>query len=111
MMALADMANEKAVLAEMAVRMEDSQIVGADIAQISIDKIVLHDLDLPQRGALGSIFTWTSSDESVITADGKVTRPAQDTNAHPDGDGSLRRSDADPRIQRDRPRQACSWRR
>ncbi len=79
MMALADMANEKAVLAEMAVRMEDSQIVSADIAQISIDKIVLHDLDLPQRGALGSVFTWTSSAEDVIAADGKVTRPAQDT--------------------------------
>ena len=37
MMALADMTNGKAVLAEMAVRLDDSQIViGADIAQITL---------------------------------------------------------------------------
>ena len=78
MMALADMTNGKAVLADMAVRLDDSEIVGADIAQITLDKIVLRDLNLPLRGALGSTFTWASSDESVIAADGKVTRPEQD---------------------------------
>ena len=38
MMALADMTNGKAVLADMAVRLDDSEIVGADIAQFSLPK-------------------------------------------------------------------------
>ena len=34
------------------------------------------DLNLPGRGSAGSAITWSSSNENVITKEGKVTRPA-----------------------------------
>lgn len=37
--------------------------------------IVTEDINLPTQGKNGSAITWTSSDESHITTDGKVTRP------------------------------------
>ena len=39
---------------------------------------VREDLVLPIAGELGSTITWTSSDENVIAADGKVNRPIGD---------------------------------
>ncbi len=77
-MALADIwqTNEKAVLAGWQYGWK-TQIASADIAQIGIDKIVL---DLPQRGALGSVFTCFLSREDVRPrAARQLTRPAQDT--------------------------------
>lgn len=37
---------------------------------------VTEDLNLPGRGSAGSAITWSSSNENVITKEGKVTRPA-----------------------------------
>ena len=36
---------------------------------------VTEDLNLPGRGSAGSAITWSSSNENVITKEGKVTRP------------------------------------
>lgn len=38
---------------------------------------VTSDLELPSKGNGGSTITWESSNEAVITKDGKVTRPAE----------------------------------
>ena len=79
MMALADMANGKAVLAELSLRVPDESVVASDLGMISLPSTALQDLTLPQAGAQGTQFTWASSNEAVISKDGKVTRPAQDT--------------------------------
>ncbi|MDO5398370.1 MAG: rhamnogalacturonan acetylesterase [bacterium] len=43
---------------------------------------VKNDIELPMRGIRGTSIIWTTSDEAVITADGKVTRaPGQDKTA------------------------------
>lgn len=43
---------------------------------------VKNDIELPSRGIRGTSITWTTSDEAVVTADGKVTRaPGQDKTA------------------------------
>ncbi|NLY43118.1 MAG: family 43 glycosylhydrolase [Clostridiaceae bacterium] len=39
---------------------------------------VIKDMDLPTKGVNGSIITWQSDNEAVITNDGKVKRPAKD---------------------------------
>ena len=78
MMALADMANGKAMLAEFSLRQSDFEIAASDIAMLSIPNVILNDIELPVLGLKGSRFTWVSSDPSVLTADGKVTRSAQD---------------------------------
>ncbi len=79
MMALADMANGKAVLAELSLRVPDGSVVASDLGMILLPSTALQDLTLPQAGAQGTQFTWASSNEAVISKDGKVTRPAQDT--------------------------------
>lgn len=43
---------------------------------------VKNDIELPLRGIRGTSITWTTSDEAVVTSDGKVTRaPGQDKTA------------------------------
>ena len=42
---------------------------------------VKSDLTLPTTGQKGSAITWSSSDEAIIAADGKVTRPTTDDDA------------------------------
>lgn len=43
---------------------------------------VKNDIELPSRGIRGTSITWTTSDETVVTADGVVTRaPGQDKTA------------------------------
>ncbi len=46
-----------------------------DIASVTIPATAETDLNLPLSGANGSQITWSSSDESIITSDGKLTRP------------------------------------
>lgn len=51
----------------------------ADAAALDLGPDVIGaDLELPALGAHGSAVTWSSSDPSVIAADGSVTRPATD---------------------------------
>ncbi len=40
------------------------------------EDLIQDDLDLYREGAFGSTITWTTTDASLITADGSVTRPA-----------------------------------
>ena len=56
----------------------DSQrVVQADYDQLSLAvSSVSADISLPVAGVSGSTITWRSSNEAVLTADGKVTRPA-----------------------------------
>ncbi|CUX47135.1 beta-L-arabinofuranosidase domain-containing protein [Clostridium sp. C105KSO13] len=58
-------------------QMTAKEIVEADIAAIKLDGLnaVTDNLNLPQKGNLGSVITWTSSDETIISSDGTVTRP------------------------------------
>ncbi len=57
-----------------------SAVVDADYDNLvfNVDE-VKHNITLPSKGESGSTITWTSSDTSVITNDGKVTRPAEGT--------------------------------
>lgn len=58
-----------------------SVIAGSDAAAatFSATQPVTGDIALPTRGAGGSLLTWSSSDPSVIGADGTVRRPAPGT--------------------------------
>lgn len=51
-------------------------VAQADLDVLSVPTEVTGDITLPTTGASGSVITWTSNDTNVITADGKVTRPA-----------------------------------
>ncbi|MEE0776145.1 MAG: immunoglobulin-like domain-containing protein, partial [Bacillota bacterium] len=79
MMAFADIANQKAVLAEMGFATGDSEILATDVGQVSISRVVMENLTLPEKGNHGSRFQWKSSNEAVIALDGTVNRPQQDT--------------------------------
>ena len=59
--------------------MADQEIVDAVAADLTLPGTgsVVADLDLPTVGTHGATITWTSSDESVVTADGTVTRPSE----------------------------------
>lgn len=58
-------------------KLNDNDIVKSDKAKIYLGNIftVDTDLDLPLEGKLGSTITWESRNTSVISNDGKVTRP------------------------------------
>lgn len=65
--------------------LDGSAIVAADKESLAIGYAegdgadhVTGDLTLPLAGGLGSVVTWQSNTPAVITADGKVTRPAAD---------------------------------
>ena len=48
----------------------------ADAQNLSLLPEYINDIDLPAQGANGSVITWASSNEAVISNDGKVNRPA-----------------------------------
>ena len=50
--------------------------VTKDLEAILLNPEYDNDITLPEEGENGSHFTWSTSDEAVITAEGKVTRPA-----------------------------------
>ena len=50
-------------------------VAEADLNAISIPSEVQGNISLPTTGASGSVITWTSDNEQVITEDGTVTRP------------------------------------
>ncbi|BBF45278.1 putative glycosyl hydrolase of unknown function [Lachnospiraceae bacterium KM106-2] len=58
-------------------QVDDKDKIEADTETLSIGDIsgVTADLTLPQKGENGSTITWKSSNESVISTEGKVVRP------------------------------------
>ncbi|WP_460799080.1 LamG-like jellyroll fold domain-containing protein [Microbacterium sp. GXF0217] len=60
------------------VELAGAAAVDAVIADLELGdtSAVTIDLDLPSAGTGGTTITWASSDETVVTADGTVTRPA-----------------------------------
>ncbi|MEU4689417.1 family 43 glycosylhydrolase [Actinoplanes sp. NPDC023714] len=66
----------------------NAEAVTADVASLDLGDTgaVAADLTLPATAANGSAVTWSSSDPSVVTAAGKVTRPAAGA---PDGHATL----------------------
>lgn len=58
------------------------EYIKADIDAVNLDLGygVTENIALPSTGANGTVFSWTSSNPSVITANGIVTRPAKGTN-------------------------------
>ncbi|MCH5188767.1 MAG: LamG domain-containing protein, partial [Oscillospiraceae bacterium] len=56
--------------------MNDESMIDSDIETVTLPQVVVSDIELPLEGTYGSTISWTSSDESYITADGKVTRPS-----------------------------------
>ncbi len=64
---------------------DTASVVDADLAALSFSVNELkHDITLPTEGASGSTISWKSSDASVISETGKVTRPSID-----DGDKTV----------------------
>lgn len=60
---------------------DGEQIVINDYENLSLSlKSVKNDMTLPTEGASGSTITWKSSDESVLSSLGRVTRPAAGSN-------------------------------
>lgn len=58
----------------------EAELAAIDLAAITLSTTnPTSDITLPTVGANGTKFTWTSSDTSVITNDGKVTVPASAT--------------------------------
>ena len=61
---------------------DTTQVVQTDYDSLNLSmSSVSSDISLPTTGASGSTITWTSSKEAVLTADGKVTRPAAGENS------------------------------
>ena len=54
----------------------DAQAVAADKAALNLPGSTTTNLTLPGAGSNGTTITWTSSNAAVISADGRVTRPA-----------------------------------
>lgn len=57
----------------------DEELVNQAAEVLTMPLGTLTDLTLPTEGTNATTITWTSSDESVIATDGKVTRPAEDS--------------------------------
>lgn len=59
-------------------QMSDEAAVEVDLQEINLGDLtkVTSNITLPESGANGSIFTWTSSDTTHITNGGAVTRPS-----------------------------------
>ncbi len=56
--------------------MSDDAIIDAEIEAMSVSGGAVNDINLPTEGRYGTVISWASSNEAVISADGKVTRPA-----------------------------------
>lgn len=54
-------------------------VAEGDLATLNIPESTSRNLTLPTEGESGSEIIWGSSDEKVISKDGKVTRPAEET--------------------------------
>ena len=62
-------------------RYTDTEIAKADVEAIDLklgDKVTTH-ITLPQTGAKGTAFKWSSDNKEVITDEGKVTQAEEDT--------------------------------
>lgn len=59
---------------------ENQEIVNLDYESLSIPEYVTEDIDLPHEGTNGSSIVWKSSDEEIITNDGKVNLKEDETN-------------------------------
>ncbi|MBQ7851187.1 MAG: glycoside hydrolase family 127 protein [Clostridia bacterium] len=54
-----------------------SQVVRSDISGLTLSRTSLKsNITLPSAGLSGSTITWASSNEAVLTAEGRITRPA-----------------------------------
>lgn len=70
---------------EFGAAFDGAAVVDADLASLGfVNTTVRSDIDLPKEGTSGSTISWKSSDEGLITKDGKVTRPAEGQ-----GDGTV----------------------
>lgn len=57
--------------------LQAKQVMESDYASLTIENTeITSDLDLITEGKNGSVITWSSSDENIISKTGKVTRPA-----------------------------------
>lgn len=55
--------------------------INSSLASIKLPEgKITDDIELPTRGDYDVVISWTSSDEDVISTEGKVTRPSKDTN-------------------------------
>lgn len=62
---------------EYGAEFDTGAVLEADYVSVEIPvTVVKYDLNLQTEGIAGSIITWSSSNEAVISNDGKVTRPA-----------------------------------
>lgn len=50
------------------------------VSALSLPLETYHDLQLPVKSADGATYTWVSSNEDILTSDGKITRPDKDHN-------------------------------
>ena len=79
LMAISDYANDRAILATFTFDYNVQDLLQADLNAIEIPATVLEDFSIPAKGANGAALSMVSSNQDVITNDGKVTRPAVDT--------------------------------
>ncbi|WP_246281294.1 LamG-like jellyroll fold domain-containing protein [Saccharibacillus qingshengii] len=79
--------------------LNDEQIVNRVAEGLSLGDItkVTADLNLPTTGSRGTTIAWSSSDESVVSAAGKVTRPAE---GEPAGQATLSATIAKGSVQK-----------
>ena len=62
---------------EYGAEFDTSEVLATDLANLNLSlTTVKYDMNLPTEGNAGCTITWASSNEAVLTADGKVTRPA-----------------------------------
>ncbi|MBQ8525435.1 MAG: S-layer homology domain-containing protein [Clostridia bacterium] len=60
---------------------DSAAAVNNAIASVSLPEYTTSDIELPYTDENGVYYTWVSSDESVISSDGKISRPAKDTDS------------------------------
>jgi len=60
---------------------EASELAKLDVEQIKLDTgySVTEDIELPEKGQFGTVFTWESNNTKVIDANGKFTKPSENT--------------------------------
>ena len=57
----------------------DRDTAEADVNELTLPEVIEGDIELPVAGTNGSVITWTSNREDVISTDGTVTRQPFDT--------------------------------
>ncbi|WP_423189108.1 LamG-like jellyroll fold domain-containing protein [Alkalibacterium sp. f15] len=53
----------------------NEEVVQAIVEELDIDETIITSIELPTTGMRNATITWISSDETVVTNDGEVTRP------------------------------------